>query len=736
MEYLNKQQKEVVHHRGSPLVCFAAAGTGKTQSLTCRIASLIKDDGVEAQKIIALTFTTKAAKEMKERASTIAQISENELKYVSTFHSFCLKLLREFSDNPFFKQIAQFKTNERFNVIEPKKTVQMLKLIIEEETELMQKLNQIDYGFEYKLIDEKAYYFLNIIEKWRNDGYMVDDVQRILQIEKKESEEIKEQKKQKIAAAVYEKYRSACGKFGFIDFSDLILIATRLLETDKKLRLYCRSKKFHHLLIDEFQDTCPAQMNLINVLCRSQTDGKLLLETGLDESFVPQLTENNLMVVGDDYQAIHEWRGASVKHILDFEKTFDNVRTIILGQNYRSYQEIINAASNVIKNNKNQKHKSLTCSRFQYHSNDEIEVIKSQNDVIKRMRVSDQFVEGSQIAQSIDHYVVEENGKFQNCAILYRTHALSQPIEEKLKAAGIPYVIKGSISFFERAEIKFAMGCMRFLLSQDDDALQNILLTCGKQVGAKKIDMLKKSVQNNESNLWDVVCEYIESPPKIKGKRETEAFVSIKHITETLKKYIEIVYKNENDESEEGKCNGSVKEDLTYDSISTMLESLLTEINYIEILKKERENKKRVDECMSNDRLDNLQSLYSFISKNENDMKSNNKKMVLSDLMDIISVDSVSDTQSNQDDENNKVVLMTLHSSKGLEWPFVIMAGCDEGTLPFIKGNIEEERRLFYVGVTRAKDKLFLTCPSKRLIFNKMTLREPSRFLSEMDSVS
>ena len=752
MDLLNDKQREVVTHRGSPLVCFAAAGTGKTQALTCRIASLIKDDGVNPDKIIALTFTIKAANEMKQRAalyssSTKTNVNQHDLKYVSTFHSFCLKLLRKFSNNKIFRQISDMTNNnkENFQVIDPRGSLKILKDVISspQNEKIVNHLCKLDKDFNEKHIDKQAQDVYYVMEKWRNDGLLPDDVFRDIQAEsesgsgsEKNKNKYKRQntdlEKTRLIAELYQEYRKKCGSQCVIDFSDLILLATRLLETDKELCLYCRSELFEHMLVDEFQDCNEAQMSLINVLVRSHKDKHTLKETGTENIYTPRLVENNLMVVGDDYQAIHEWRGARVKNILDFESSFDNVKTVILSLNYRSLKEIIRAASNVIRNNKNQKDKSLECTRILNIR--DIENIKNINlskdprkkqqndDVIQYSVCDDQYNEGLKVVQYIKKYVMENGGKYRDCAVLYRNHALSLPIEEHLKAENIPYIIKGSLSFFDRAEIGVAMAFLRFLYAQNDDDLIKILLTCAKGVGQGRIDKMMKECEDSGDSLWDHICKLVRVKTKSRAKREIEVYNSLKTCKDILGEYI--VKMNQSGSGE---------------SLTILLKNLLSEIGYTDILEKEMERNK--DKSMSNDRLENLETFYTFIKRNED---CNQGKLTLCDLIDIIAMDSSisssedgeKEKEEEKEEENerdNKVVLMTLHSSKGLEWPFVSIIGCDDGTIPYYRSGIEEERRLFYVGLTRARDKLLLTCPKMRSMYNKLSDRKLSPFWREMN---
>lgn len=726
---LNDKQQEVVSHRGSPLVCFAAAGTGKTQALTCRIASLIKDDGVPPEKIVALTFTTKAANEMKQRAAHVANISDNRLKYVCTFHSFCLKILRQFSANPIFKKYAHMeqRKTDHFSVLDPRGSFKFMRQVIHDNNHIIKELCVLDRKFDGVKPENNVSNIMCIIEKWRNDGLLPDDVGR--EIEGAQNLSFKERKKQKLILQMYDKYCVFCGTNGVIDFSNLILFATRLLEEDKVLCLYCRSDLFEHLLADEMQDSNLAQMRLINVLCRSQNDLKLLKDTNTLDVYVPKLVENNLMVVGDDYQAIHEWRGARVQNILEFEDSFDNVKTVIFNKNYRSYEEIINAANNVIRNNKHQKHKSLECNRFldccekkkndDNDDNDEDDCVLNNaddsSDVIMKGMCRDQYAEAQLVVESIDNHVVEKGGKFSDCVILYRMHALSQPFEERLKSAGIPYVIKGSMSFFERKEVNFALSVLKFLFLQENDDLEKIILNCVKGVGQAKMDVFKNIAHKQTQTLWEVICAYVDTNVVSKGKRELETHTSMKECVSLLKEYIDIV---DNDGVE---------------SLAHMIKKLLTDLGYIELLQKEEEKKRKNDD-VTNDRLENLQTFYAFIKKTEDDLEGTGKKITLSDLIDTIMIDASggNNDENDEGDENNKVTLMTLHSSKGLEWPFVVIVGCDHGMIPFVKGNIEEERRLFYVGITRARDKLLLTYPIKRLLFNRMSITNKSQFWDEM----
>ena len=786
---LNEQQREVVYHRGSPLVCFAAAGTGKTQALTCRIASLIKDDGVDPKKIVALTFTTKAANEMKERAARIANVSKHDLRYVSTFHSFCLKVLRKFSSNKIFRQLASMEciedknennNNESFTVIDPRASYKMMKIILAINRHCVETLAKIDrdFGAKKNNIDDQVQYVLHAIDKWRNEGWLPDDVESHLNA-------TNDHGGSRQILHLYKAYRAECGITNGIDFSDMILLTTRLLEMDKGLCLYCRSEMFEVLLVDEFQDVCPSQMNLIDVLCRSRRDAKNLRETGNEGIYTPKLVEDNLMVVGDDYQAIHEWRGACVKKILEFEKSFDNVKSVILVKNYRSYEAILDAATNVIRHNKHQKHKVLECQRM--NANEEKGENENENEggygdgdgdggmggegdedmiggeecneecnkdsdssgdnnsnseknrIITHKICGDQFFEAQSVVEAIQRYTSEKTHKFSDCVILYRTHTLSQPLEERLKAAHIPYTIKGSMSFFDRAEVAFALRCLKFLHTKGDDALENILVTCVRNVGMAKVNAIREEMMDEKDarsqGLWRALCDFVEKTPDSKSIRIQQTYHALKKCVGILKDAMRRLSRDEDCDCD---CDYDNQNDGSRCMIAEVLKDLLESLGYLDILEAKR-NKNNDDQSdqNQNDCMENLGTLFAFIKKSQSDRGGH---LSLSDLFDIIMLDSCDSDAKADDDGNgtkeeekeNRVTLMTLHSSKGLEWPFVSIVGCNEDTIPYYRGNIEEERRLFYVGLTRARDKLLLTYPQKRRLFNKTMASKASRFWKEM----
>jgi len=697
METLNPEQKQVVKHRGSPLVVFAAAGTGKTQALTCRIASLIKDDGVPAEKIVGLTFTRKAANEMKERAAHMAGISPAQLRHVGTFHSFCLQMLRRFGKNRVFQRISGVPHDaERFDVLDPAQVLRRIKHLLVEEN-MATAIEKHDITFRDQKPDDQAKDVCRKIEKWRNDGYMPDEALSLCVSPLDRAYHV-----------VYARYRESCGEDNCMDFSDLILILTRLLQEDKRLRLYCRCHLFEHLLLDEAQDINDAQMALVEVLCRHHK------EDGVDGSDA-RLVENNLMVVGDDYQAIHAWRGAKVKNLLNFETNFDRVRVVMLGRNYRSLSPILEVADKLIRFNKKQKFKDVVCER-----NEDVDIDKG---VIHVRRVDDAWKQADLVARTIMKQVRSGKHKFSDFAVLYRTHASSQPFEQKMREYNIPYFIKGSISFFERAEIKSALAILRFCVSKNNADLEKILCECIKGVGKKTVASLREKATKvcGSADVFDLKSDgfwrglvAMESSSRGKKGKVSKAVAGIFEYVGVLRKQVERF------ESGDGFGEGM--------SMAKKVWHVFEDMGFFERLEEMQIREKRSKNGDEVDRVGNVNTFLSFIDKNEIEKGCS----TIHELFDVLLFDDVEDGGKEKESETDRVVFMTLHSSKGLEWPHVFIVDCVQEVIPFYCGDLEEERRLMYVGVTRARDALYCTYPASRFLFGNVKHTVVSRFLGEM----
>ena len=647
---LNEAQLQVAIHRGSPLLVFAAAGTGKTQALASRIAHIVSNDGVPPHKILALTFTRKAAAEMRERTALMCGIDEAHLRNVGTFHSLCVSLLRKYG---FYKQ-AFNRLNTEFTILDPED----MDAIIDEQmwdgdcfdTALRRHSGSGSSGKRQKELEDavKIPVIRNRIEVWRNRGLDPDDAQVIL--------ESSESLVSRVAQEVYVAYRSVCARRNVVDFGDLILHACTTLERVPGALEDCRRNAYSHLLIDEFQDTNEAQMRLVRILCSAS------------EPTIQGLSIDQLMVVGDDYQAIHEWRGSNVRNILEFTKEFPTTRTICLYLNYRSLPSILEAARNVIAKNTNQKHKELQATRVDESS--------KAVSVIEYKSVED---EADNIAEQIYQACFNERMNLSQYAILYRSNAHSQPLEAALRARGIPYKLRGGTrSFFERAEIKDVMAYARLLLNpRSDQDFERAIHVPHRGIGERTIENLRKRVDDGSCTcLLEAAIAEAESQDCSKNKKDAlEAFVALFSST----------------------SNASLRE-------------ILQASGYLQTIK---EGPK-----------ENVIALLDLVERDPN-----------RSLREIIDACSLHDSPEEENCSDGFVSLMTMHASKGLEFEIVYVAGFAEGSLPHslsvLEGNIEEERRLCYVAITRARDRLVLCVPKTRMRFGESKATTASRFLAE-----
>ena len=638
LDNLNKEQREAVQTIQGPLLVLAGAGSGKTKLLTSRIAYLIQN-GVKPRNILAVTFTNKAAKEMKERLGNI--LGENVVKYmwVGTFHGICGRILRENIENYSFQ--SGKKLDKNFSIYDENDSNAVIKQAIK-------KLNLDDKVYQPKLVK-------SVISNAKNkmqDAYTFATFARDF-------------KSQKIAA-IYEEYENALNNNNAIDFDDMLLLTVKLLEQCKEVRqLYY--DRFQHILVDEFQDTNMAQYKLIN-----------MLYTNL-ESEIPD--ERSLCVVGDVDQSIYSWRGADYTIILNFQKDFKKTKLIKLEQNYRSTANILNVANAIIENNTERVDKVLYSQ-------------KGDGELIDYYEAQDEADEANFIASRIKQ---DSGGDYNRYAILYRTNSQSRALEEACMAAGIPYRIYGGLKFYDRKEIKDIIAYLKLIYNPDDSqSFRRIVNVPKRAIGDTTVKALSDFADSKDVSLFEAIKEIEESElsPRVQSK---------------LKDFAELILKFKNAAS-------------SY-SLQEFVTLVIEKSGYLAELQSQNTPESEAD-------IENLQELVNVAGEFVPEESDN----ALGEFLQQVAL--VSDLDG-MDDISNNVTLMTLHSAKGLEFPIVFLAGCDEGVFPHqrtfnIPSEMEEERRLMYVGVTRAEEKLYLSSAKRRQMWGEYKYYNPSRFIDEI----
>lgn len=638
LDNLNKEQREAVQTIQGPLLVLAGAGSGKTKLLTSRIAYLIQN-GVKPRNILAVTFTNKAAKEMKERLGNI--LGENVVKYmwVGTFHGICGRILRENIENYSFQSGKRLDKN--FSIYDENDSNAVIKQAIK-------KLNLDDKVYQPKLVK-------SVISNAKNkmqDAYTFATFARDF-------------KSQKIAA-IYEEYENALNNNNAIDFDDMLLLTVKLLEQCKEVRqLYY--DRFQHILVDEFQDTNMAQYKLIN-----------MLYTNL-ESEIPD--ERSLCVVGDVDQSIYSWRGADYTIILNFQKDFKKTKLIKLEQNYRSTANILNVANAIIENNTERVDKVLYSQ-------------KGDGELIDYYEAQDEADEANFIASRIKQ---DSGGDYNRYAILYRTNSQSRALEEACMAAGIPYRIYGGLKFYDRKEIKDIIAYLKLIYNPDDSqSFRRIVNVPKRAIGDTTVKALSDFADSKDVSLFEAIKEIEESElsPRVQSK---------------LKDFAELILKFKN-------AVGSY-------SLQEFVTLVIEKSGYLAELQSQNTPESEAD-------IENLQELVNVAGEFVPEESDN----ALGEFLQQVAL--VSDLDG-MDDISNNVTLMTLHSAKGLEFPVVFLAGCDEGVFPHqrtfnIPSEMEEERRLMYVGVTRAEEKLYLSSAKRRQMWGEYKYYNPSRFIDEI----
>ncbi len=638
---LNKEQKEAVQHNKGPLLILAGAGSGKTRVLTHRIAYLIDECDVNPWNILAITFTNKAAKEMRERVDNIVGYGSENI-WVSTFHSTCVRILRRY--------IEAIGYDRNFTIYDTDDQKTLMK-------DICKYLN-----IDTKYIKEHT--LLNVISKAKDE--LITPEAFMMQAQGNFNQERQ--------AKVYMEYQKRLKNNNALDFDDLIFKTIELFQNNPDILRYYQNR-FKYILVDEYQDTNTAQFELIRLLASTVNEyGEI---------------EHNLCVVGDDDQSIYKFRGANIYNILNFEKQYPDTKVIKLEQNYRSTQNILNAANEVIHNNTERKDKSLWTDN-------------EAGEPIYFTQFENEYEEASHIVENIFERTTKDGNDYNEFAILYRTNAQSRIFEEKLVQKNIPYKIVGAVNFYARKEIKDLLAYLKTIDNgMDDISVKRIINVPRRGIGLTTIDRVTTYAIQNGISFYKALCQASSIPGIGRGVSKIESFVS----------FIEVL---------KGKLHNP----------EYCLEDLINEIieatGYVRELEAE-------DTIEATNRIENIEELINKIITFE---KNAEEEPTLSSFLEEVAL--VADID-NLEDSTNVVVLMTLHSAKGLEFPYVYLCGMEEGIFPSYMTissddptDLEEERRLCYVGITRAKKLLQLTAAKQRMTRGEIHFNRPSRFINEI----
>ena len=629
---LNEEQKKGVFTTEGPVLLLAGAGSGKTRVLTHRAVYLIEELGVNPYHILAITFTNKAAGEMRERIDDMVGYGSENI-WVSTFHSTCVRILRRFIDH------IGFGTNFTIYDTEDQKTIMK---------DICKRLE-----IDTKMYKEKS--FLAAISSAKDELISPEAYALRAQGDFRKMKE----------AAVYREYQQVLRKNNALDFDDLIVKTVELFQSDMEVLDYYQ-ERFRYIMVDEYQDTNTAQFQLIKLLA-----GKY----------------KNLCVVGDDDQSIYKFRGANIYNILNFEKEFPNAVTIKLEQNYRSTQNILNAANGVIANNVGRKAKRL------WTENEEGEKIAFH-------QFETGFDEADYVAKDIRSKVREGMYHYGDCAVLYRTNAQSRLFEERFITASIPYKIVGGVNFYSRREIKDLLAYLKTIdNAMDDLAVRRIINVPKRGIGATTLSRVQDYADENGLTFYNAL-------------KMAEEIGTIGRASAKIRPFVMLIQ--------------SMRSKLPYISVSELLQEIIEETGYVREL--EAENTEEAQQ-----RMENIDELISKAVTYEESEEEPTLSGFLEEVALVADIDSVDETQ-------DYVVLMTLHSAKGLEFPQVYLAGMEDGLFPSYMSivaddaatELEEERRLAYVGITRAKQNLAITCAKQRMVRGETQYNKVSRFVKEI----
>ena len=625
---LNDKQKEAVLATDGPCLVIAGAGSGKTKVLTHKIAYLMSEKNIKPWNILAITFTNKAANEMKERVEKLVGEAAKDM-WIGTFHSICVRILRKYIDRlGFDRSFLIFDTSDQRTLVK----------------ECMKTLK----------IDDKMFTDRSVIAEISNGK------NEMLEPRAYQTKYLGDYRKE-IIGRIYELYQQRLKENNAIDFDDIINFTIKILtQNEDALEYY--TNKFQYVLVDEYQDTNKAQFTLVTILASKH---------------------GNITVVGDNDQGIYSFRGADITNILNFEKDFPGTRIVKLEQNYRCTGNILKAANAVIKHNENKYEKKL------WTENEE-------GTLPEIHKADDEYDEGRYIVEQINHLKTEEYFKYSDFTILYRMNSQSRAIEEILRREGIPYKIVGGLKFYERKEIKDIISYLRLIYNFSDNiSLKRIINEPKRGIGKTSIDNIAEISEKTGLSMFDIIKHADE--------------YGLNRVKANAQEFIETI------EYLRGNIDNL--------SISELIKETLNKTGYIKAL--EQENTTEAES-----RIENLEEFLTVAIEFEEEEAENTLAYFLEGITLSSDIDGMEDTE-------DSVTLMTLHSAKGLEFPVVFLVGMEEGIFPGNKSigepkELEEERRLFYVGITRAKQYLYLTCSKKRTIFGSTSYNAISRFVNEI----
>lgn len=628
---LNPEQREATQTVDGPLLILAGAGSGKTRVLTHRIVYLIEEMGVNPWNILAITFTNKAAGEMRERVDNLVGFGADQI-WVSTFHSTCVRILRRYIDR------LGFGTNFTIYDTDDQKTVMK---------GICKRLN-----IDTKQLSERT--LMNYISSAKDE---------LISVREYEISAAGDYRKSTVAK-VYREYQETLKESNALDFDDIIVKTVELFKTQPEVLSYYQNR-FLYILVDEYQDTNTAQFELVRLLADRN---------------------RNLCVVGDDDQSIYKFRGANIRNILDFEFHYPEATVVKLEQNYRSTQNILDAANAVIHHNVGRKDKALWTSQ-------------GGGAPVHFRQLENAYEEAEFLADDICRHIRRDGASYGDFAILYRTNAQSRLLEERMVVEGIPYNVVGGVNFYSRAEIKDVLAYLKTIDNgRDEVALRRIINVPKRSIGAASLEKVATYAATRDITLFDALCEADRIPGLGKAAAKIREFVNLILV---------------------------LRSGLSSYGIVDLIKTILERTNYAEYLMD-------LDEESAEDRLANIDELITKATGYEE----THDEILLSEFLEEIAL--VTDLD-NVEDAENRVLLMTLHGAKGLEFPYVYLAGMEEGLFPSYmtitsddNTDLEEERRLAYVGITRAMRELTLTCAKSRMIRGEMQYNPVSRFVLEI----
>ncbi len=630
---LNKQQQDAVVHTKGPVLIMAGAGSGKTRVLTHRIAYLIEEKGILPWNILAITFTNKAAKEMKERVAKLLGESGQDV-WVSTFHALCVRILRRYID--------RLGYNRAFTITDTSEQRTLVKRIL------------ADLNLDSKKFDSRA--LLSAISNAKNNL-----------LTPKEYKKSAGTPFEEIAADVYERYQSALKENQSLDFDDLIMMTIQLFDQEAEVLDYYQ-EKFKYIHVDEYQDTNEAQYKLVSLLAQKY---------------------RNICVVGDADQSIYGWRGANMENILNFKKDYPDAHVTLLEQNYRSTKTILAAANSVIANNDNRADKNL------WTEND-------QGEQVSYYRGQNENDEARYVVANIQKEVAEHKFDYGSFAILYRTNAQSRVMEETLLKANIPYTMVGGHKFYDRKEIRDVLAYLTLLANPlDSMSFERVINEPKRGIGQTSINKLRTFANDHSWSLLEA-AENVDLANELNSRAKNSISGFALLISEITKK-------------------------LDSMNITDITQEILNKSGYLDSLKstKNLENESRIE------------NLEEFISVTEQYDQQNQDSLGSENLINFLSDLALVSDQDDVQEDGSQVTLMTLHAAKGLEFPVVFMIGMEEGLFPLSRAaesqsELQEERRLAYVGITRTKEKLFLTNAYSRMLYGRLQNNPESRFIGEI----